>query len=110
MQQYYENSITIVGGECLASSPPLTTVQVSAKACLLVLAGEIVFADRTADLLEHLGRLALGVQGLARFAAEGLPAEHGIEPVKFVLVGDRRETHHLPILLRQHVAREVILM
>src|SRR3984893_4532073 len=32
---------------------------------LLVLAGEIILADRPADLLEHGGRLALGMQGLA---------------------------------------------
>ena len=32
---------------------------------LLVLAGEIVLADRAADLLEHGERLALGMQGLA---------------------------------------------
>ena len=32
---------------------------------LLVLAGEIVFADRPADLLEYRERLALGVQSLA---------------------------------------------
>ena len=41
---------------------------------LLVLAGEIVFAEGAADLHERLGRLAPGVQGLARLAAEGLPA------------------------------------
>src|SRR5438132_4917108 len=46
---------------------------------LLVLAGEIVFADRPADLLEHDGRLALGMQGLARLAAKGLMPEHSLE-------------------------------
>src|SRR5439155_7074386 len=39
---------------------------------LLVLAGEIVFADRAAELFEHIRRLALGMQCLARSAAEGL--------------------------------------
>src|SRR6516162_5614685 len=33
---------------------------------LLVLAGEIVLADRAADLLEHGERLALGMQGPTR--------------------------------------------
>ena len=47
---------------------------------LLVLAGEIVFAQCAADLLEHLGRLALGMQGLAGSAAKGLPAEHRLDP------------------------------
>jgi len=32
---------------------------------LLVLAGDIVFADRLADLLEHVERFARRVQGLA---------------------------------------------
>ena len=75
---------------------------------LLVLAGEIIFAERAADLLEHRRRLALGMQRLARLPAEGLPTEHGLDPVQLVLVGDRRETHDLPRLLRQHVAGEVI--
>ena len=43
---------------------------------LLILAGEIVLADRPADLLEHFGRLARGMQGLALLAAEGLLPEH----------------------------------
>ena len=50
------------------------------------------------------------MQGLARFAAEGLPAEHGLDPVQLVLLGDRREAHDLPRLLRQHVAGEVVLV
>jgi hypothetical protein len=77
----------------------------------MIPAGEVVLADRAADLLEHLGRLALGVQGLARFAAKGLPAEHGLDPVQFFLVvGNRREAHDLPRLLRQHVTGDVILV
>src|ERR1700736_1938967 len=48
---------------------------------LLVLAGEIIFADRAADLLDHFGRLARGMQDLARVAAEGLLPEHCLEPV-----------------------------
>jgi hypothetical protein len=38
--------------------------------CLLVLAGEIVFADRAADMLEHRTRLAFRVQRLAASAGE----------------------------------------
>jgi len=37
---------------------------------LLVLAGEIVFADRAAELLEHCGRLAIGMQRPARLAVK----------------------------------------
>jgi hypothetical protein len=61
---------------------------------LLILAGEIVFADRPADLLEHGGWLAFGMQDLARFAATGLLPEHPLEPVQLVVIGERRETHH----------------
>jgi hypothetical protein len=75
---------------------------------LLVPAGKIVFAEGAAKLPEHFGRLALGVQGLARLAAEGLPSEHGLDSVPFVLLGDRRQAHNLPILLCQHMAREVV--
>ena len=50
------------------------------------------------------------MQGLARFAAKGLPSEHGLDPVQFLLVGDRREAHDLPRLLRQYVAGEVVLV
>src|SRR6266446_10106061 len=53
---------------------------------LLVLAGEIVFADRPADLLEHLERLARGMQGLALLAAEGLLPEHPLELVQLVVI------------------------
>jgi len=43
------------------------------------LAGKIVFAEGAAKLPEHFGRLAFGVEGRARLAAEGLPSEHGLE-------------------------------
>jgi hypothetical protein len=39
-----------------------------------------------------------------------LPSEHGRDPVQLVLVGNRREPHDLPILLRQHVAHQIILV
>src|SRR6266446_465238 len=70
---------------------------------LLILAGEIVLADRPADLLEHFGRLARGVQGLALLAAEGLLPEHPLELVQLVVIRDRRQTRHLPRLLRRAI-------
>ena len=42
---------------------------------------------RPADLLKHLERLALGMQGLARLAAEGLMAAHGRDPVLLRVIG-----------------------
>ena len=77
---------------------------------LLVLAGKIVFADRAAQLCQHLSRLALGVQRFARFAAKDLPSEHGLDPVPFVRLGNRRQTHDVPVLLPQHVTGEVVLV
>ena len=50
------------------------------------------------------------MQDLARAAAEGLLPEHGLDPVQLVVLGDRREAHHLPRLLRQYMAGEVILV
>ena len=47
---------------------------------LLVLAGEIVFADRAADMLEHATRLAFRVQGLAAAAGEMLRPEAACRP------------------------------
>jgi hypothetical protein len=75
---------------------------------LLVLAGKIVFAQGAAKLCQHLRRLALRLQGLARFAAKALPSEHGLDPVQFVRLRDRRQAHDVPILLRQHVTGEVV--
>src|SRR5215472_11900839 len=67
-----------------------------------------VFAQGAAELCQHLGWLALGMRCLARFATKGLPAEHRLEPVEFVLLGKRREAHDVPILLGQHMAREIV--
>jgi hypothetical protein len=75
---------------------------------LLVLAGEIVFADRAADMLEDGARLALRVQRLAAAAGEILPPEERLDQLGLVVLGDRREAHDLPFLLRQHVADEIV--
>jgi hypothetical protein len=71
---------------------------------LLVLAGEIVFADRPADLLEHRRGLALWVQRLAPPPGKAPRPPHRVDRVRLVLLGDRREAHDLPIFLGQHVA------
>jgi hypothetical protein len=34
--------------------------------------------------------------------------EHRLDPVQPVVIGDRRQTHHLPRLMRQHVAGRVV--
>ena len=75
---------------------------------LLVPAGKIVFPQSAAELCQHLAWLALGVQRLARFAAKALPSEYGLDPVPLVLLGDRRQAHDVPVLLRHHVTGEVV--
>ena len=74
------------------------------------MAGEIVFADRAADLLEHGQRLARRVQGLAPPPNEFARPGQGVDHVPLVLFGDRRKAHHLPILLRQHVTDQIVLV
>jgi len=74
------------------------------------LAGEIVLTDHAAELLQHLRRLALGVQGFTRSAAKDLPPEHRLDPVPLVLLGNRRQAHDLPLLLGQYMAGEVVLV
>jgi hypothetical protein len=55
----------------------------------LVPAGEIAFADHMADPLKRAGPFVRRMQGIA-------------------LLGDCRKAHDLPILLRQHMADEII--
>src|SRR5271163_401369 len=56
---------------------------------LLVLAGEIVFADRAADLLEHLGWLALGMQCLAAPSGKIPRPPQRLDLPGLVFLGDR---------------------
>jgi len=77
---------------------------------LLVLARKIVFADRSADLLEHRERLARRVQGLAAPALKATPPQRAVDEDRLVLLGDRRQTDDLPVLLRQHVANQIVLV
>jgi hypothetical protein len=61
-------------------------------------------------MIEDLSWLALRVQDLARFAAKALQSEHSLDPMPFVRLGDRRQAHDVPILLRHYVAGEVLLV
>jgi len=77
---------------------------------LLILAGEIVFADRAPDASEGFERLAVGVQRLALTAGEALRSPDRLDLVHFVSFGDRRKPQNLPVLLRQDVADEIIFV
>ena len=59
---------------------------------------------------EHRQGLALRVQRLAAAAREMLRPQHRVDEQRLVRLGDRREAHDLPRLLRQHVPREVVLV
>jgi len=77
---------------------------------LLILAGEVIFADRAADLLEHVERLALGVQRRAARPGDETRLQRRLDQVGLVLLGNRRIGNHLPRLLRLHMAGEVVLV
>src|SRR5204863_9159374 len=84
----------------------------AAQGCggLLILAGEIVFADRPADVLAGGERLALGVQCLALPPGEALRPPDRFDLVHLPGFGNRRKAHHLPRLLPEYVADEVVLV
>jgi hypothetical protein len=94
----------------IAEPRPLDHAAALRCGSLLILAGEIVFANGPADLLEHLGRLALGMQCLARPPREPPLPPHRLDHKGLVVLGDCREAHDLPILLAQNVADQIILV
>ena len=89
---------------------PLDETAAQWRRGLLILAGKVVFADRAADLLKHFGRLALGMQCLAPTPGKMPRPPKSLDRPGLVLLGDRRESHDLPRLLRQYVADQVILV
>jgi hypothetical protein len=77
---------------------------------LLILSGEVVFADGPPDVLEGFERLTVGVQSLAPTAREASRSPDRLDPVHLVGFGDRRKAQDLPMLLREEVADEVIFV
>src|SRR5262249_28124608 len=77
---------------------------------LLILAGEVVFADRAANAVEGFDRLALGVQRFALTAPKASRSPDRLDFVDLVGFGDRRKTQDLPLLLRENVADEFVLL
>src|SRR5207248_7776110 len=77
---------------------------------LLILAGEVVFADRPPNTVEGVERLTVGMQGLALTAPEALLSPDGLDSVHLVGLGDRRKAQDLPTLLREHMADEIVLV
>src|SRR5262249_11919280 len=77
---------------------------------LLALAGDIVFADRPPDAVEHLQRLAIRMQRLALPTTEATRSPDRLDPVLLVCLGDGREAQHFPRLQTEDVADEVVLV
>ena len=66
---------------------------------MLILAGEIVFANRPPDAVEHLKRLAVGMQGLALTTCEAPRSQDRLDRMHLVHFGDRRKAQDFPLLL-----------
>jgi hypothetical protein len=77
---------------------------------LLILASEVIFPERGANALHRLERLALGMQHLAGTAREARRAEHRLDFVRLIFLGDRWEAYNLPRLLLEDMADEIIFM
>src|SRR5207253_3520071 len=86
--------------------------QAAAQGCrgLLILAGEVVFADGPADVRERDERFARRVQRLVPLSGKMSWTPDRLDRVRLVGFGDRREAHHLPWLLPEHVADQVVLV
>jgi hypothetical protein len=61
-------------------------------------------------LVEGCDRLALRVQGLAGLSGKQVLAQLAVERPHLVPLGDRRKAHDVPILLRHHLARKIVLV
>jgi hypothetical protein len=65
-------------------------------------------AKRAADLLEHLGCLALGMQRLAPATGKMPRPQYRLDRPGLVLLGDHREAHELPVFLGQYMADQIV--
>jgi hypothetical protein len=77
---------------------------------LLILAGEVVFADGPPDAVEDFERLAAEVQSLALPAPKTSRPPDGLDLVHLVSFGDRRKAENLPGFLREDVADGIVFL
>src|SRR5262249_17505474 len=59
---------------------------------------------------EHRAGLAFRLQRLAAPPREMLRPQRRVDLLRLVRLGERREAHDLPRLLRQHMARQIVLV
>lgn len=71
---------------------------------------KIVFPDGSAKARQGLEWQVPGMQCLSRLAAKPRGAIGGVDEILLVLLGDGGKGEHLPGLLLEHVACEVVLM
>ena len=60
--------------------------------------------------VEHLERLAVGMQGLALTTCEAPRSQDRLDLVHLVHFGDRRKAQDFPLLLRENMADQVVLV
>ena len=77
---------------------------------MLVLAGEVVFADRAANAVESFERLAVRMQSLTVTTPEALRSPDGLDAMQLICVGDRRKAQDLPTFLRKDVTDQVVFV
>ena len=77
---------------------------------LLVLTGEMVFADGPTDTGEGVKRLPVGMQRVAPAAPGRAHSPDRLEPVLLIGFGDGRKAEHLPLLLRENMADQIVLV
>src|SRR5690242_17248684 len=63
-----------------------------------------------ADAVERVERLALGMQCFAAPAGESSRSQDCLDLVHLVLFGDCRKADDLPVLLRENMANEIVLV
>ena len=77
---------------------------------MLILAGKVVFAERAADALEGVERLALRMQGFTRPTGKASRAPDRLDLVCLVLLGNCWKAQHLPGLLLKHMTNQIVLV
>ena len=88
----------------------MTSAALARRRRLLILAGEVVFADRLADRLERFQRLARGMQGLAFLAADPTWSEPRLDVAALIPLGDRGQNEVVPPRPGREMAGQIVLV
>jgi hypothetical protein len=109
--------LTVVAAEVLSSPSPFLLVRLGLDQAatqrgggLLILAGEVVFADGPPDAVEDFERLAAEMQSVALPAPKASRSPDGLDLVHLVSFGNRRKAENLPGFLREDVADGIVFV